>query len=748
MPEANFDITADGDIFWTSNTPVGTINNLGYFVKSGGMAPGLSFIYPSFVNSGLLDVQAGNLTFYYGGLNIFEPGVVQVGAGAALHLDSLLPNYTHHFGPGTLATGGGNVLFHDDALIEGDYGITGISTITNGVIDFSSTDGAASVQNFVQIGGALTGTDDVTALDSLDWTGGTMTVPTDTPPDTVHTIAQSNMTLLGDNTRTLSGRTLNNLGQATFHGIGSLYLNEAAVLNNALGATFEIVSDGDVYWVSNTDMGMINNGGALAKSGGTESGLTYIYPIFNNVGLLDVQAGTMRFYYGGLDSIFGVVQAAAGATLHLDSTLTQHRVRPMSYVTGDGDVIFDDDTLIEGGYEVTGITMIRNGLVDFTSADEEASVMNYVQTGGTLTGTDDVYTINQLSWTAGTMTVPAGTPPDSVHTVAEGGMSLSGNNFRTVSGRTLDNLGQTTLADDGSLWLDNAAVLNNPPGAVFDIVANGDIYWTSNTPASEINNDGIFTKSGGTAQSYVYPVFNNSGLVHVQSGILYFFFGGLTQTDGLTLLNGGNIQSQPPVNIHGGTLAGDGTVTGNVNTANTGRIRPGQSAGVIDIVGNYTQAATGGLDIELGGYSQGDEFDLLTVSGPAALDGVLYVSLIDGFVPQIGDQFVVLTAGARTGTFANVITSPSTLEVNVIYGVGSVTIEIVDVPEILCTTCPGDANGDNNVDGDDIGPFVACLLGGATACDCADMDGDADVDSDDVTEFAAKLLDDANVACP
>jgi len=354
-----------------------------------------------------------------------------------------------------------------------------------------------------------------------------------------------------------------------------------------------------------------------------------------------------------------------------------------------------------------------------------------------------------LTWTGGTMTVPSDTPPNTAHTIVQGGMSLTGNNItRILNGRTLDNLGLAQLSGNGSLQVNAEAVLNNPPGSTFEIADDGDLLWNSTTALGSVNNGGTFSKSGGAGVSDIRPIFNNAGLLHVQIGTLRFLSGGLTQTDGSTLLDGGALKSTPPINIHGGILTGNGTVTGNVNTMNTGAVHPGQSAGVIDIVGNYTQTTTGELEIELGGYTQGEEFDLLTVSAAASLNGTLHVALIDGFLPQIGDQFVVLTAGSVAGTFASVVTTPPALEVNVLYDAQSVKIEIVEVPTILCGTCGGDVTGDNAVDGDDVGAFVACLFGGATACDCADMNADSVVDSQDVDLFVAKLLEDVDPSCP
>ena len=90
-------------------------------------------------------------------------------------------------------------------------------------------------------------------------------------------------------------------------------------------------------------------------------------------------------------------------------------------------------------------------------------------------------------------------------------------------------------------------------------------------------------------------------------------------------------------------------------------MQPGGSdaAGVLAIVGTYRQTATGRLLIELGGLVLGGlvagaQYDRLTVSGHATLDGVLAVSNIVGFVPPSGNSFAALAYGSRSGTFATV----------------------------------------------------------------------------------------------
>lgn len=99
-----------------------------------------------------------------------------------------------------------------------------------------------------------------------------------------------------------------------------------------------------------------------------------------------------------------------------------------------------------------------------------------------------------------------------------------------------------------------------------------------------------------------------------------------------------------------GTLTGGGGLV-QANVINHGVVAPGNSPGLLTIDGNFTQMATGILEMELGGTGMG-EFDVLRVLGNVNLDGGLSLSLINGYTPNEGDVFQILeTSGVLTGAF-------------------------------------------------------------------------------------------------
>jgi hypothetical protein len=108
------------------------------------------------------------------------------------------------------------------------------------------------------------------------------------------------------------------------------------------------------------------------------------------------------------------------------------------------------------------------------------------------------------------------------------------------------------------------------------------------------------------------------------------------------------------LSINGGSLLGDGTISGSV-TNNGGILSAGSSPGTLTITGSYTQGAGGTLQAELAGTTlAGTDYDLLDVTGTASLGGTLDISLFGGFIGSVGDTFDIINASSITGDFSNV----------------------------------------------------------------------------------------------
>ncbi len=89
-------------------------------------------------------------------------------------------------------------------------------------------------------------------------------------------------------------------------------------------------------------------------------------------------------------------------------------------------------------------------------------------------------------------------------------------------------------------------------------------------------------------------------------------------------------------------------------TVNGGSVEPGNSAGDLAVVGDYSQSVGGALAVEIGGVTPGTQFDRLNVSGAATLDGALQLLRIDAFAPALMDTFEILSAGSVSGSFSSI----------------------------------------------------------------------------------------------
>jgi len=131
--------------------------------------------------------------------------------------------------------------------------------------------------------------------------------------------------------------------------------------------------------------------------------------------------------------------------------------------------------------------------------------------------------------------------------------------------------------------------------------------------------------------------------------------GGLLDIRGGTLdLNGGLVYAGAVAVSNGSFLIGSGTIIGSVT--NAGTMGPGNSPGTLNVQGDLTLLSSAVLDMELRGTAT-TEFDRLLVSGAFTADGILDVMLIDGFLPQPGDQFDLFNYASVGGSF-NLINLP------------------------------------------------------------------------------------------
>ncbi|MEO0510925.1 MAG: autotransporter-associated beta strand repeat-containing protein [Verrucomicrobiota bacterium] len=133
--------------------------------------------------------------------------------------------------------------------------------------------------------------------------------------------------------------------------------------------------------------------------------------------------------------------------------------------------------------------------------------------------------------------------------------------------------------------------------------------------------------------------------------------GSLLKTGSGTITLSGTNSFTGDTTIEDGTLKTDNLAGSLVQTG--GVFSPGQSPATTTIGGDYTMDENSTLLIEIGGLTQGTDYDFLDVAGSVTLDGELEIELIDDFTPIEGDTFTIIAAAAGINGDFNTFTLPT-----------------------------------------------------------------------------------------
>jgi filamentous hemagglutinin family protein len=310
-----------------------------------------------------------------------------------------------------------------------------------------------------------------------------------------------------------------------------------------------------------------------------------------------------------------VATFAPVTTVNIDSFTINGTGTPIATFVGAGTTLFRNSTALN--------TVIQSaGTID-TSAGQTVTIGgSYAWSGGTIDGS---VTANSVTTVTNTVTLNG---------------LFNNNGAFTWSGGNINGT------------LGGGSGFNNNSGGTFNATGDGTFSQT-------FTNAGNLSKAIGTGTTtFNGDLTTNSGSVSINSGTLEF--DGYTQTAGITILNGGNLTdtSGDGFDFDGGTLKGVGTLTTDfLNINNGATFAPGSSPGTFNVVGALTFSPTSTLLIELGGTTQGTNYDFVNVTGNVALDGTLNVSLFGGFTGIAGNQFDIISSGTNTmtGAFANSI---------------------------------------------------------------------------------------------
>ncbi|MDX2131376.1 MAG: hypothetical protein SFY69_04920 [Planctomycetota bacterium] len=505
----------------------------------------------------------------------------------------------------------------------------------------------------------------------------------------------------------MTGGGVVQLSNSSVNIIDAQVVNNRLVLNNQTIRGSGRVGDNSLVIVNNSLIEAQGSAGMVLDppSGGME----------NNSTVRALSGSSLTLTNGAFDNADGLfVVEAGGSGLLTAATMTGGVVRAI----GSGVWSWTGSSAMSG-LTLEGSHSITNG--------------NLVFARGTI---DNRGTLSLSSIGAGTY-LRIDTPV--VTLIGGGTLQLSNSAVNLVDAQVLGNtlvVQNQTVRGAGQIGANTLAVVNR--GSIIADATNAIVIDPPGASGGFLNDTGgtLRVQGAGGIQVVAGP-FENRGTVLVDAlRKLDRTSDAYLQTAGVTRVYGELEVDSDVCTINGGRVEGTGVLDSNT-TNNGGVVSPGDDVapGTLAIQGTYTQGAGGTLEVQIGG-AQAGAFDVLSVSGAAALGGTLRVRLVFAHQPSPGNTYDIMTMASRNGTFA-MVDAPG-FQVDYFNTFVRLTY--------IAPQCDPDFNQDGNVDQDDIDCLVQAVAGD-TGCSGADPDfnRDGNVDQDDIEALTVVV---AGGQCP
>ncbi|MEM6470409.1 MAG: hypothetical protein AAF802_12705, partial [Planctomycetota bacterium] len=432
-------------------------------------------------------------------------------------------------------------------------------------------------------------------------------------------------------------------------------------------ATLNLFASGSSTSVSGfTGTQEVTNNGRIVQRGfgsgrvGFQNGARFI-----NNGEIDLQGSGLEISGGGFTTTD--IQIPSGSKLRFQTS--DFRFGPGTLVFGDG--------LLElaggGSYDFTESQLLVTGTLDITGGDIRVAntlppqlFVNQIRGTNIFFDADQVFDSARVEFSvvagAGQLQFRGNTFFQSVTFLNEGGIlipedaTVSFGSFATAQFATnVENFGRV-LAGSRGLVL-NGTFTNHVGGEVFIGAASGSNRISVNGNGVLINK-GLFTKSGdGLSKITSTVTVENSGTIRVEDGPLQFTERNRTLSGRIEVLGDGVLETNLTLADSDTVLTGDGTIDGDL--VNRGIVKPGNSVsgngiGTLFVSGEYSQTATGTLELDVSGLTPDSEHDQLRVSQSASFAGNLTLQVTGEFEPENDDELIAVTYSSGSGEFSNV----------------------------------------------------------------------------------------------
>lgn len=669
-------------------TSAGTTVNAGAALQVDGGTAGISVAEPLILNgtgisnTGALRNVSGNNTWT--GSILANTAAVDIGADAntTLTVESVISEAS----PGTTVSKEGTGRLVLTQPTNSSSGYTGATTIDAGALQI--TDPAAlnsSGDVTVKSGGALEL--NFTALGAPQTVSGVLL--------TLNGQGPGSTGALHDLTQVGSGR----------YDIwsDSITLNSSSAIGVDGGTYLEVT--GNIGGASTATLSKVDNGVLALPSANNYAGPTQInggYLLMGDAGALGgASGGAVSVSSGATLALYGNI-SVAGQALTLTGTGDAGSAGALLDLPGSSDgwgggitladnatvnVPTNTDTLTLSGpisQAVSGRSLTFNGLGTLVLSGGAGTSNTYTgattDNEGTLRLEKNGGAVTAIA-VAGSLVVGDGTHTATAREVFSNqiadaaAVTVNGNATFDLNNR-FDAIGALTVTDGtvttgtgqlpvASLSMTGGTVnIGNAAGRV-TLAAGGVTATSDSTGTAAIRGPGTLDLGGGTQnfdvsssgkQSIdltVGAIVANGALDKTDTGVLQ-----LTASNtyaGGTTVGGGRLQvdgTVGDVSLAGGTLGGTGTVGSITSAMAGGAVAPGDSPGILTATGNVSWNAATTFKVDINGLTPGNNvnnYDQLNVTGTVDLGGAtLTGSLGNGFTPNIGDPFTVLTS---TGGF-------------------------------------------------------------------------------------------------
>ncbi|MEQ8211711.1 MAG: pre-peptidase C-terminal domain-containing protein [Lacipirellulaceae bacterium] len=538
---------------------------------------------------------------------------------------------------------------------------------TNGDANFSSTSGAIAFANL----------DNVRFDDTSPLNRRTVEVNGLVNADAIVFDASGDYTITGGGAISGGSVILNGTGTVVIESDGNSYSGPTQINSGTLKLTGNLSAMQSAITVA--------NGGTLVMNASLAGAMSSTFEIQSG--------GELHVGDQGVSTNADTFPNAPTSVVN-NGTIRIFDFEAVRNVSGSGTVIAEELTaFLGGGSTYTGQTIVRSGAIAI--AEDSTALGSAV--GNTVIERD------------GTFQVEAGaTLADDLEFSNTG--SGSTNSLLLVEQGVVANFtGDVTIAAATTIQNEDSAITNFS-GSVNSTSGIGEVLLS---PVGTVNFNGpLQLGSGGLRMSQagtlnITSTLSSQGPVRLEAGATTL--SGSGTISGIVEVNAG--ASLTLTGTHswqsGSTLAGNGTVNGNLTT--NGRIAPGDadltdSIASLSLSDNLTLTSTSELIFEIGGTTVG-QFDQLLVDGTAMLDGTLTVELVDlgggVYDPQLGDSFALLSVDGGAGGVFDTLNLPDLgagLDWEINPGGIAVSLNVVSA-----ATIAADFDNSGTVDGIDLG---------------------------------------------